>query len=59
MSGVSYVLVTPVRDEVATIPRTIDSVVNQTLRPTEWVIVSDGSTDGTNAVVEAAAATHD
>jgi glycosyltransferase involved in cell wall biosynthesis len=54
----SYVLVTPVRDEVATIGRTIDAVTRQTILPTEWVIVSDGSTDGTNEVVEAAARTH-
>jgi glycosyltransferase involved in cell wall biosynthesis len=47
--------VTPVRDEIATIGRTIDSVVRQTVRPAEWVIVSDGSTDGTNEAVEKAA----
>jgi glycosyltransferase involved in cell wall biosynthesis len=54
----SYVLVTPVRDEVATIARTIDSVARQTHLPREWIIVSDGSTDGTDDVVEAAATAH-
>jgi poly-beta-1,6-N-acetyl-D-glucosamine synthase len=53
-----YVLVTPVRDELATIGRTIDAVTRQTLQPSEWIIVSDGSTDGTNNVVEAAAETY-
>ena len=53
-----YVLVTPVRDEEATIGRTIDSVAAQSMRPREWVIVSDGSTDKTDAIVRAAAAEH-
>ena len=54
----AYVLVTPVRDEEATIGKTIGSVVGQSVRPREWVIVSDGSTDGTDAIVRAAAAEH-
>src|SRR6187431_1477008 len=55
MNSSSYVLITPVRDEVSTMGRTIDAVVRQTVRPHEWVIVSDGSTDGTNELVAAAA----
>jgi poly-beta-1,6-N-acetyl-D-glucosamine synthase len=58
MSTSAYVLVTPVRDEVATIGRTIQSVTQQSLQPREWVIVSDGSTDGTDDVVMAAAQVH-
>ena len=46
------------RDEEATIGRTIESVLRQTLLPREWVIVSDGSTDGTDAIVRQAAAQH-
>lgn len=46
-----YVLITPVRDEVRFIELTIKSVVAQTVRPVKWVIVSDGSTDGTDDVV--------
>lgn len=53
-----YVLVTPAKNEEALIGTTIKSVVEQTIRPAEWVIVSDGSTDGTNAIVSAAAALH-
>jgi glycosyltransferase involved in cell wall biosynthesis len=53
-----YVLVTPVRDEVVTIGRTIAAVTRQTVQPREWVIVSDGSTDGTNEVVEQAIRKH-
>jgi poly-beta-1,6-N-acetyl-D-glucosamine synthase len=46
-----YVLITPARNEEASIARTIDSVVSQTLLPKKWVIVSDGSTDGTDEIV--------
>jgi poly-beta-1,6-N-acetyl-D-glucosamine synthase len=56
--AVSYVLVTPVKNEVATIGRTINAVIAQTIKPREWVIVSGGSTDGTNEVVAEAANTH-
>lgn len=54
----TYVLVTPARDEATTIGRTIDSVVRQTVPPAEWVIVSDGSTDGTDEIIRAAARVH-
>lgn len=54
----SYVLVTPVRDEVSTIGRTISCVTNQTRPPLEWIIVSDGSTDGTDELIAAAAERH-
>jgi len=46
-----YVLVTPVRDEAAFIRQTLESIVTQTLLPLKWVIVSDGSTDGTDEIV--------
>lgn len=53
-----FVLVTPAKDEAATIGRTIDAVVGQTRHPREWVIVSDGSTDDTNRIVEESARSH-
>ena len=46
-----YVLITPARNEAQFIELTIKSVVSQTVRPVQWVIVSDGSTDGTDAIV--------
>lgn len=46
-----YVLITPARNEARHIERTIRSVVGQTVRPIKWVIVSDGSTDGTDQIV--------
>jgi poly-beta-1,6-N-acetyl-D-glucosamine synthase len=47
----TYALVTPARNEAAFIARTIQSVIAQTLLPVKWVIVSDGSTDGTDDIV--------
>lgn len=47
-----YVLITPARNEAALIEKTIQSVIAQTVLPKRWVIVSDGSTDGTNEIVE-------
>jgi glycosyltransferase involved in cell wall biosynthesis len=48
----SYVLITPARNEEAFIEKTITSVIGQTVPPLRWVIVDDGSSDGTAAIVE-------
>src|SRR5919108_934529 len=48
MDTLTYVLVTPARNEAQFIGLTLESVVRQTARPARWVIVSDGSTDGTD-----------
>jgi len=55
----SYVLVTPARNEARFINLTIQSVVRQQLRPLKWIIVSDGSTDGTDEIVNSYCAQHD
>jgi biofilm PGA synthesis N-glycosyltransferase PgaC len=55
----SYVLVTPARNEAHFIESTIKSVVAQTIRPLKWVIVSDGSTDGTDEIVSRYAVAHE
>lgn len=47
----SYVLVTPARNEEAFIELTIRSVAEQTVLPRKWIIVSDGSTDNTDEIV--------
>jgi glycosyltransferase involved in cell wall biosynthesis len=47
----TYVIVTPARNEAQFIELTIKSVVAQTVRPLRWIIVSDGSTDGTDDIV--------
>jgi len=46
-----YVLITPARNEAGFIELTIKSVIAQVVRPLRWVIVSDGSTDGTDDIV--------
>src|SRR5260370_42574484 len=55
----AYVLITPARNEARFIDQTIKSVIAQTVRPSRWVIVSDGSTDGTDDIVIGYAARHD
>ena len=47
----SYVIITPARNEADLIEVTLKSVANQTVRPLKWVVVSDGSTDGTDDIV--------
>lgn len=49
----SYILITPARNEEAFIEQTIQSVISQTVLPKRWIIVSDGSTDRTDAIVTA------
>jgi glycosyltransferase involved in cell wall biosynthesis len=46
-----YCLITPCRDEAKYARQTIESVAAQTLTPACWVIVDDGSTDGTPDIV--------
>ena len=55
----SYLIVSPCRNEAKFMRRTLDSVVAQTLRPTLWVIVDDGSTDETPAILAEYAQKHD
>lgn len=47
-----YILITPARNEADYLELTIQSVMSQTVLPLKWVIVSDGSTDDTEAIVE-------
>jgi glycosyltransferase involved in cell wall biosynthesis len=54
----SYVLITPARNEAEFIELTIRSVVAQTVRPLRWVIVNDGSTDATGEILGRYAARH-
>lgn len=51
-----YAIITPVRDEEKYIEATIESVVRQTTRPAEWMIVNDGSTDRTGEILDRYAA---
>ena len=49
---IRYVVVTPVRDEEKHVEKTILSMAAQTILPTEWIIVNDGSTDNTGVIID-------
>jgi glycosyltransferase involved in cell wall biosynthesis len=53
-----YVLISPARNEETNIRRTLESVCAQTLLPLRYVVVDDGSTDATAAVVREFAERH-
>jgi poly-beta-1,6-N-acetyl-D-glucosamine synthase len=46
-----YLLISPCRDEAQFLGRTLDSVAAQSVLPTLWVVVDDGSTDETPAIL--------
>lgn len=48
-------IISPVRDEEAYLKHTLASVVQQTVLPSEWILVNDGSTDGTGRIIDEAA----
>ncbi len=52
----TYVLITPARNEAQFIELTLKSMLGQTCRPLKWIVVSDGSTDGTDEIVRKYAA---
>ena len=43
-----YIVVSPVKDEQKYLESTIQSVLSQTVKPAQWIIVDDGSQDGTS-----------
>ncbi len=47
----SYVLISPCRNEADLMKQTLNSVLAQTISPSLWVIVDDGSTDETNSIL--------
>lgn len=58
MLHINYVVITPVRDEEIFLPATIESMIRQTIRPAEWVIVNDGSKDSTGTIIDTYARRH-
>jgi poly-beta-1,6-N-acetyl-D-glucosamine synthase len=51
----NYVIITPARDEESNIQKTILAVASQSVLPAQWIIVDDGSRDGTAAIIDRAA----
>ncbi len=51
-TDIKYVIISPVRDEQQFVEQMIQSVAQQTIRPTEWILVDDGSTDRTAAIID-------
>ncbi len=49
---VKYVVISPVRNEEDYLRKTIESLANQTIKPMEWIIVNDGSTDKTEEIIK-------
>jgi glycosyltransferase involved in cell wall biosynthesis len=59
MGDGSYCLLTACRNEADFIGKTIRSVIGQSLRPRRWIILDDGSIDGTAELVQQLSQGHD
>jgi biofilm PGA synthesis N-glycosyltransferase PgaC len=51
MQAPRYIVVSPMKNEEKHVIRTLNSMVVQTVKPLEWVIVNDGSTDASPNIV--------
>lgn len=51
--GVKITVITPAYNRAKTLQRTIDSIEKQTFNDWEYIIINDGSTDDTDAIIRA------
>jgi glycosyltransferase involved in cell wall biosynthesis len=58
MSDKRLLIISPCRDEAEFMRRTLDSIIAQSVKPTLWVIVDDGSTDQTPEILSEYAEKH-
>lgn len=56
--SLSYVVITPARNEGNNLRRLAASMIEQTATPARWLVVDNGSTDDTPEVVQSLAAEH-
>lgn len=54
----SYIIIMPVRNEATFLEGTVASIAAQTIKPTQLIIVDDGSVDQTKKIAEQAAGQH-
>ena len=47
-----YIIITPMKNEEKYIYKTINSIINQSITPLEWIIVNDGSTDISEEIIK-------
>jgi glycosyltransferase involved in cell wall biosynthesis len=50
-SSPRYVIISPVKDEARYIEFTLKSLIAQSLKPVLWILVDDGSRDGTTEII--------
>jgi biofilm PGA synthesis N-glycosyltransferase PgaC len=50
----SYAIITPAHNEAGFLPKTVASIAAQTVRPVQWLIIDDRSTDHTWSIITAA-----
>jgi glycosyltransferase involved in cell wall biosynthesis len=55
---ISYILLTPCKNEENNLQHLINSIVDQTVKPKLWVIIDDGSTDNTSKIIAKAEKEH-
>ena len=51
MVNSKYILITSAHNESGLIENTIKSVIDQEIKPVEWIIIDDGSSDNTSEIV--------
>jgi biofilm PGA synthesis N-glycosyltransferase PgaC len=56
---VKFVIISPVRNEASHLAKTIVSISGQTILPSQWIVVDDGSTDNSRVILSAAASQFD
>lgn len=54
-----HIIITPLYNEEKFLPTFISSIINQTLIPTQLILVDDNSTDNSKAIIEAFASQYD